>query len=170
MTLQPYVPAPVPDIIANVDDATIPIELDSDLTDDEKAAKFQRRLAIRQATAARFYAPETVERASFYELFADERTLTFGTEHGQTFAMDAAPKAAAAQEEEELAPVRLSEPEDNFAANIVDLALLAVHGRGRCCGLCLCCGGSRRRRLESVSYKEARRATTAAPTSYHHST
>ena len=40
--------------------------------------------------------------------------------------MDAAPKAAAAQEEEELAPVRLSEPEDNFAVGIVDLALLAV--------------------------------------------
>ena len=92
-TLEPYVPAPVPEIIVNVGDATIPVERDTDLTDDEKAAKFQRGLAIRQATAAQFYAAETVERASFYELLADERrgfTLTFGTEHSQTFAMDAA--------------------------------------------------------------------------------
>ena len=70
-----------------------------------------------------------MERASFYEMLADERrgfTLIFGTEHAQTFAMDAAPKAVAAPEEEELALVRLSEPEDNLAAGIVDLALLAV--------------------------------------------
>ena len=55
-TLEPYVPALVPEIIANVDDARIPFERDSDLTDDEKAAKHQRGLAIRQATAAQFYA------------------------------------------------------------------------------------------------------------------
>ena len=70
-----------------------------------------------------------MERVSFYELFAPERrgfTLTFGTEHGQTFAIDAAPKAAAAPEEEELAPVRLGEPEDNFADSIVELALMAA--------------------------------------------
>ena len=111
MTLEPYVPAPVPDIIANVDDATIPIERDSDLTDDEKAAKFQRGLAIRQATAVQFYAAETVERASFYELPADERrgfTLTFGKKHSQTFAMDAAPKAAAAPEEKDSRGARAS--------------------------------------------------------------
>ena len=129
LILEPYVPAPVPEIIANVDDATIPIERDSDLTDDEKAAKHQRGLAIRQATAAQFYAAETAERASFYELLADERrgfTLTFGTEHAQMFAMDDVPHTAAAPEEEELAPVLLSEPEDNFEVGIVDLALLAV--------------------------------------------
>ena len=84
--------------------------------------------AIRQATA-RPAPPETGERVSFYELFAPERqgfTLTFGKEQGQKFAMDAAPKAAAAPEEEELAQVRLGEPEDNFAACIVDLALMAA--------------------------------------------
>ena len=133
--------------------------------------------ALRRATAAQFYAAETVERVSFYEMLADGRrsfrVVQTDLWHGaRPDVCDGrrAPHAAAAPEEEEFAPVRLSEPEDNFAANIVDLALLAVHGRGRCCGLCLCCGGSRRRRLESVSYKEARRATTAAPTSYHHST
>ena len=47
-------------------------------------------------------------------------------EQSQTFAMGYIPHAAAAPEEEEFAPVRLSEPEDNFAVNIVDLALLAV--------------------------------------------
>ena len=51
---------------------------------------------------------------------------TFGMEQSQTFAMRDILHAAAAQEEEEFAPVRLSEPEDNFAAGIVDLALLAV--------------------------------------------
>ena len=47
-------------------------------------------------------------------------------EQSQTFAMRDILHAAAAQEEEEFAPVRLSEPEDNFAVSIVDLALLAV--------------------------------------------
>ena len=51
-------------------------------------------------------------------------TLTFGTEHGQTFASDAAPSAE--PEEEELAQVRLGAQEDKFAANIVDLALIAT--------------------------------------------
>ena len=70
-----------------------------------------------------------MERVSFCELLADERRgfkLTFGTEHGQTFSIDAAPQAVAAPEEEELGPVRLSELEDNFAVGIVDLAMLAV--------------------------------------------
>ena len=119
----------MPEIIANVEDATIPIERDSDLTDAEKAAKHQRGQDLRRATTAQFYAAETVERASFYEMLADERRdfkLTFGMEQGQTFAMGDIPHAAAAPEEEEFAPVRLSEPEDNFAVNIVDLALLAV--------------------------------------------
>ena len=123
------VPAQVPAIIENIIDATIPVEGDSDLTDEQKDAKARRGRAIRQATAAQFYAAETVERVSFYELFAPERrdfTLTFGTEHGQTFAIDAAPKAPAEPEEEELAPVRLGEQEDNFAAGIVDLALMAA--------------------------------------------
>ena len=75
--LPAYVPAPVPEIIANVDDATIPIERDSDLTDDEKAAKHQRGQALRRdrgrVTTAQFYAAEAVERASFYEMLADER-------------------------------------------------------------------------------------------------
>ena len=53
-------------------------------------------------------------------------SLTFGTEHDQTFAMDAASKVAAEPEEEELAPVRLGEPEDNFAVGIVHLALMAA--------------------------------------------
>ena len=108
--LPPYVPAPVPEIIANVEDATIPIERDSDLTDAEKATKHQRGQALRRATAARFYAAETVEQASFYEMLADERRdfrLTFGMEQGQTFAMGDVPHAAAAPEEEEFAPVRL---------------------------------------------------------------
>ena len=48
-TLEPYVPAPLPEIKVNVDDARIPIEFDSDLTDDEKVAKYQRGRAIRQA-------------------------------------------------------------------------------------------------------------------------
>ena len=55
-----------------------------------------------------------MERASFYEMLADERRdfkLTFGMEQGQTFAMGDIPHAAAAPEEEEFAPVRLSEPE-----------------------------------------------------------
>ena len=47
-------------------------------------------------------------------------------EQSQTFAMGYIPHAAAAPEEEEFALVRLSEQEDNFAVNIVDLALLAV--------------------------------------------
>ena len=99
-----YGPAPVPEIIANIDDATIPIERDSDLTDDERAAKDRRGLAIRQATAAQFYAAEAVEWASFYEMLADGRRdfrLTFGMEQGQTFATADVPHAAAAQEEEE---------------------------------------------------------------------
>ena len=127
MTLEPYVPAPVPDIIANVDDATIPIERDSDLTDDEKAAKFQRGLAIRQATAVQFYAAETVERVSFHEMLVDGRRnfrLTFGMEQGQTFAIGDIPHAAAAPEEEEIAPVLHSEPEDN---------LLPITWTSRCC-------------------------------------
>ena len=69
-----------------------------------------------------------MEQASFYEMLADERRdfrLTFGMEQGQTFAMGDIPYAAAAPEEE-FSPVRLSEPEDIFAVNIVDLALLAV--------------------------------------------
>ena len=41
--LPAYVPAPVPEIIANVEDATIPVERDSDLTDEEKAAKHRQR-------------------------------------------------------------------------------------------------------------------------------
>ena len=52
--MPPYVPAPVPEIIANVDDATIPIERDSDLSDAEEAAKHQRGQAPRRATTARF--------------------------------------------------------------------------------------------------------------------
>ena len=118
-----------PEIIANVDDATIPIERDSDLTRDEKAAKHRRWQAMRQATAAQFYAAETVERVSFYEMLADGRRdfrLTFGMEQGQTFAMGDVPHAAAAPEEEEFAQVRLSEPEDSFVVGIVDLAMLAV--------------------------------------------
>ena len=63
--LPAYVPAPVPEIIANVEDARIPVERDSDLTDAEKAAKHQRGLAIRRATATRYYAEETMERISF---------------------------------------------------------------------------------------------------------
>ena len=126
-----YVPAQVPEIIANVEDATIPIERDSDLTDAEKAAKHRRGQALRRATTAQFYAAETVERASFYEMLADKRRdfrLTFGMAQGQTFAMGDIPHAAAAQEEEDFAPVRLSEQEDNFAVNIrvVDLALLEI--------------------------------------------
>ena len=37
----PYVPAPVPEIIANVEDVRIPVERDSDLTAEERAAKIQ---------------------------------------------------------------------------------------------------------------------------------
>ena len=125
----PYVPAPVPEIIANIEDARIPVERDSDLTPEERAAKFERGLAIRRATATRYYTEETMERISFYEMLADGRRdfrLTFGMEQAQTFALGDIPHAAAAPEEEEFAPVRLTEPEDNFAANIVDLALLAV--------------------------------------------
>ena len=57
-------------------------------------------------------------------MLADERRdfkLTFGMEQSQTFAMRDIPHAAAALEEEEFAPVRLSEPEDNFVVIIVDL-------------------------------------------------
>ena len=52
-----------------------------------------------------------------------------GREHGQTFASDAAPSPE--QEEEELAPVLLGAPEDNFAVNIVDLALMAAQNEER---------------------------------------
>ena len=127
--LPPYVPAPVPEIIANVEDATIPIERDSDLTDAEKAAKHQRGQALRRATMAQFYGRRRWSGPR--SMLADGRRdfkLTFGIEQGQTFAMGDIPHAAAAQEEEDFAPVRLSEQEDNFAVNIrvVDLALLAV--------------------------------------------
>ena len=63
-----------------------------------------------------------MERVLFNEMFVPDRrgfALTFGTEHGQTYASDAAPSAAAEQEEEELALVRLSAPGDNFAVNVV---------------------------------------------------
>ena len=103
MEAEPYVPAPMPAIIENIEDATIPIERDSDLTREEKDAKARRWRAIRQATAAQFSVEETVERVSFYKLFAPDRrdfNLTFGTEHGQTFAIDAAPTVAAEPEEE----------------------------------------------------------------------
>ena len=86
----PYVPAPVPEIIANIEDARIPVERDSDLTPEERAAKFERGLAIRRATATRYYTEETMERISFYEMLADERRdfkLTFGMEQSQTFAI-----------------------------------------------------------------------------------
>ena len=59
---------PVPEIIANVEDARIPVERDSDLTAEERAAKQQRGLAIRRATATRYYTEETMERTSFYEI------------------------------------------------------------------------------------------------------
>ena len=78
----PYVPAPVPEIIANIEDARIPAERDSDLSPEERAAKFQRGLAIRRATATRYYTEETMERISFYEMLADGRRdfrLTFGS-------------------------------------------------------------------------------------------
>ena len=52
--LPAYVPAPVPEIIANVEDARIPVERDSDLTAEERAAKHQRGLALRRATAAQY--------------------------------------------------------------------------------------------------------------------
>ena len=51
--------------------------------------KHQRGLALCWATA-QFFAAETVERAWFYEMLADERRdfkLTFGMEQSQTFAM-----------------------------------------------------------------------------------
>ena len=73
-----------------------------------------------------------MDRASFYEMLAPEWrefALTFGTEHGQTFASDVAPSAA--PEEEDLAPVRLGAQEDNFAVNIVDLALMAAQNEER---------------------------------------
>ena len=73
-----------------------------------------------------------MERASFYEMFAPDRqefALTFGTEHGQTYASDAAPSAE--PEEEEFAPVRLGAQEDNFSVNIVDLALIAAQNNER---------------------------------------
>ena len=135
-------PAPVPAIIENIVYATIPIERDLDLTQEQKDAIARRGRAIRQATAAQFYAEETdlfyaeetVERVSFYELFASDRrelALTFGTEHGQSFAIDAAPKAAVEPEEEEIALVWLSAPEDNFAGNIVELALMAARKEER---------------------------------------
>ena len=54
--MEPYVPARVPAIIENIDDATIPIECHSDLLEQQKAVMAQRQRAIRQATAARFYA------------------------------------------------------------------------------------------------------------------
>ena len=65
---EPYVLAPVPAIIANIDDAKIPVERDSDLTDEQKDAKARRGRAIHPATAAKFCAAETVERISYYEL------------------------------------------------------------------------------------------------------
>ena len=52
--LPAYVPAPVPEIIANVEDARIPAERDSDLTPEERAAKHQRGPALRRATAAQY--------------------------------------------------------------------------------------------------------------------
>ena len=51
----PYVPARVPEIIANVEDARIPVERDSDLTAEKRAARHQRGLAIRRATATWYY-------------------------------------------------------------------------------------------------------------------
>ena len=39
MEEESYVSAPVPAIIENIDDATIPVERDSDLTDEQKDAK-----------------------------------------------------------------------------------------------------------------------------------
>ena len=82
--------------IPDCEDARIP---DSDLTAEERAAKQQRGLAIRRATATRYYTEETMERISFYEMLADERRdfkLTFGMEQSQTFAMGDIPHAAAA--------------------------------------------------------------------------
>ena len=61
-----------------------------------------------------------------------EFALTFGAEHvqsSQTYASDAAPSAE--PEEEELALVRLGAQEDNFAVNIVDLALMAAQNNER---------------------------------------
>ena len=68
-------------------------------------------------------------------MFAPDRrefALTFGAEHvqsSQTYASDAAPSAE--PEEEELALVRLGAQEDNFAVNIVDLALMAAQNNER---------------------------------------
>ena len=66
MTLETeqYVPAPVPAIIENIDDATTAIERDSDLTDEQKDAMARRGRALHQATAAQFYAAEKVELVS----------------------------------------------------------------------------------------------------------
>ena len=50
-----YVPAQVPEIIANVEDARIPVERDSDLTAEERAAKIQRGLAIHLRTLTGHY-------------------------------------------------------------------------------------------------------------------
>ena len=55
-----------------------------------------------------------------------EFALTFWTERGQTFVINDAPSAAAEPVEEELGPVLLAEPEDNFVVSIVDLALMAA--------------------------------------------
>ena len=82
------VPAAVPAIIENIDDATIPEKRYSELSPEEFEALKQREQAIRQATAARYFAEETVDRASFYEMLAPERrefARTFGIEHCQTF-------------------------------------------------------------------------------------
>ena len=49
---------------------------------------------------------ETVERISFYELFVPDRrefAMIFGTEHCQTFAIDATPSAAAEQADSDAA-------------------------------------------------------------------
>ena len=41
-TGEQYVPAPVPDIISNIDNTRFPVEPDSDLTDEQKAANARR--------------------------------------------------------------------------------------------------------------------------------
>ena len=56
----PYVPAPVHEIIANVEDARIPVERDSDLTAEEREAKHQRDLALRRATATRDFIDDRI--------------------------------------------------------------------------------------------------------------
>ena len=133
-----YVPAPVPPIIENIDDARLPNERCSKLSVQERERLERRKRSVREATVAQYYAHETVERASFYELLTPGPAAQFHADlwdrtrprvccqqralgGGRTRGGGARARVAH----------QLGLSEDNFAINIVDLALLAIQNDER---------------------------------------